>query len=208
MTKPEVRINLNGATELLNRRIPASCKHQSRSHAEGRESGKWIGLLCPLGFRDSLIVSPHRRQEPTVVRVSVRIVGTQFNGSFEFLFRCGPIPVIPVRDDRHGNVSPRIGFVDGERPLGRILGLRARLRAVLLRALPRRGSPLTPSIRGVVRHRKGFEPVLIMDCVDVSWTRMELRSISTAATPSKFSETCNMRIMYRVFFWLFADSQM
>ena len=123
MTKPKVRVNLNGATELLNRRIPASCKHQSRSHAEGRESGKWIGLLCPLGFRDSLIVSPHRRQEPTVVRVSVRIVGTQFNGSFEFLFRCGPIPVIPVRDDRHGNVSPRIGFIDGERPLGRILGL-------------------------------------------------------------------------------------
>jgi hypothetical protein len=28
-----------------------------------------------------------------------------------------------VRDDRHGNVSPRIGFVDRERPLGRILGL-------------------------------------------------------------------------------------
>ena len=37
---------------------------------------------------------------------------------------------------------------------------------------------------------------------------MELRSISTAATFLKFSETCNMRIMYRVFFWLFADSQM
>ena len=62
MTKPKVRVNLNGATELLNRRIPASCKHQSRSHAEGRESGKWIGMLCPLGFRDSLIVSPHRRR--------------------------------------------------------------------------------------------------------------------------------------------------
>ena len=47
-----------------------------------------------------------------------------------------------------------------------------------------------------------------MDCVDRSRTRMELRSISTAATPPKFSETCNMRIMYRVFLWLFAGNQM
>ena len=58
------------------------------------------------------------------------------------------------------------------------------------------------------RHRKCLASILIMDGVDRSRTRMELRSISTAATPSKFSETCNMRIMYRVFLWLFAGSQM
>lgn len=58
------------------------------------------------------------------------------------------------------------------------------------------------------RHRKCLASVLIVDCVDRSRTRMDLRSISTAETPSKFSETCNIRVMYRVFFWLFAGSQM
>jgi hypothetical protein len=52
VAEPKVRVNLNGATELLNRRIPALCKYQSRSHAEGCGPGKWIGLLRPLGFRD------------------------------------------------------------------------------------------------------------------------------------------------------------
>ena len=55
--------------------------------------------------------------------------------------------------------------------------------------------------------RKGFACAVMMDCIDLSWTRMELCSISTAATPSKFSETCSMRIMYRDVFWLLAGSQ-
>jgi hypothetical protein len=49
--------------------------------------------------------------------------------SFEFLFCSGPVPVTPVRGDRHGTASPRIGFVDRERPLGRILRSWARLRS-------------------------------------------------------------------------------
>jgi len=75
--------------------------------------------------------------------------------------------------------------------------------------LPTQGQAYHP-VRGVRLHkvRKGFACVLMIDGVDLSWIRMELRSISTVATPLKFSETCNMRIMYRVFFWLLAGSQM
>jgi len=60
--------------------------------------------------------------------------------------------------------------------------------------LPTQGQAYHP-VRGVRLHkvRKGFACVLM---------------ISTVATPLKFSETCNMRIMYRVFFWLLAGSQM
>src|SRR5579862_2211897 len=89
MGEPKSRINLNSAMQLLNCGVPLSCKYQGCSHGKGREPGEWVGLLCPLSFRERLVVAAHRRQEPTVVRVSFRIVGTQFNGSFELTFRRG-----------------------------------------------------------------------------------------------------------------------
>jgi hypothetical protein len=91
MSKPKVGVNLEGMMQLLNRRVQLSGEQVNRSHAEGRQRRKWIGLLFPFGLHNGLVASSHLHQEPTVVQMGIRTVGTQFNGSFELTFRCGPI---------------------------------------------------------------------------------------------------------------------
>src|ERR1700729_3417206 len=62
--EPESWIKLLGAKQLLDRRVPLSCENQNRSDHEVRQGRERSGLQRSLAFRDGLVLSPHRRQEP------------------------------------------------------------------------------------------------------------------------------------------------
>ncbi len=74
-------------------------------------------MLGSLGFRHSLVLAPHHRQEPGVEHVSLRFVGIQLQGSFELPFRLSPLPLIPVGFYSQRKVSVGVGVVDRQRLL-------------------------------------------------------------------------------------------
>src|ERR1035441_620288 len=90
VVKPVIRIQVDGITQLLDRLVPLVRKDQNRAQVSIKSRGKWIDLQRLLRFFDGLVPSPHRRQEPGIVSVSIARVWVQFNGSFEFSFRSTP----------------------------------------------------------------------------------------------------------------------
>ena len=99
MREPRIRIQLEGLTKLVDRGAILMRKIEASTMSHPGFGRKRIELNRSCALFDAFFRPSHGDQIPTLVLMSVSIVGFKLDGACEFCLGTAPIIVIPEVDD-------------------------------------------------------------------------------------------------------------